>query len=135
MWNKFCASSWLNTEINILRCTVSKTSKYVLMFYLFFKIVILFIFRFFLLRPHTGKQLLAYPIMVCTPQFGKPCSKSLIWYYRSPLKVRYFRICYTLFIFMCTEKVLNDFLYDTDQGTVFDNGIMMNELLQRPFPL
>ena len=23
--NKFCASSWLNTEINILRCTVSKT--------------------------------------------------------------------------------------------------------------
>jgi len=35
-WNKtyfetkFCASSWLNTEINILRCTVSKTSKLVL---------------------------------------------------------------------------------------------------------
>ena len=32
-WNKhivkqFCASSWLNTEINILRCTVSKTSKF-----------------------------------------------------------------------------------------------------------
>jgi len=27
VWNKFCASSWLNTEINILRCTVSKTSK------------------------------------------------------------------------------------------------------------
>jgi len=27
LWNKFCASSWLNTEINILRCTVSKTSK------------------------------------------------------------------------------------------------------------
>jgi len=32
-WNKtycetnFCASIWLNTEINILRCTVSKTSK------------------------------------------------------------------------------------------------------------
>ena len=32
-WNKtycetnFCASTWLNTEINILRCTVSKTSK------------------------------------------------------------------------------------------------------------
>jgi len=32
-WNKlivkqkFCASSWLNTEINILRCTVSKTSQ------------------------------------------------------------------------------------------------------------
>ena len=32
-WNKtccktkFCASSWLNTEINVLRCTVSKTSK------------------------------------------------------------------------------------------------------------
>jgi len=32
-WNKlivkqkFCASSWLNTEINILTCTVSKTSK------------------------------------------------------------------------------------------------------------
>jgi len=24
---KFCASSWLNTEINILRCTVNKTSK------------------------------------------------------------------------------------------------------------
>jgi len=24
---KFCVSSWLNTEINILRCTVSKTSK------------------------------------------------------------------------------------------------------------
>ena len=24
---KFCTSSWLNTEINILRCTVSKTSK------------------------------------------------------------------------------------------------------------
>ena len=24
---KFCASSWLNTEINILRCTISKTSK------------------------------------------------------------------------------------------------------------
>ena len=24
---KICASSWLNTEINILRCTVSKTSK------------------------------------------------------------------------------------------------------------
>ena len=33
-WNKlivkqkFCASSWLITEINILRCTVSKTSKF-----------------------------------------------------------------------------------------------------------
>jgi len=27
LWNKFCASSWLNTEINILRCTVSITSK------------------------------------------------------------------------------------------------------------
>jgi len=33
-WNKlivkqkFCASSWLITEINILRCTVSRTSKY-----------------------------------------------------------------------------------------------------------
>ena len=33
VWNKlivkqnFCASSWLITEINILRCTVSKTSK------------------------------------------------------------------------------------------------------------
>ena len=33
-WNKlivkqkFCASSWLITEINILRCTVSKTAKY-----------------------------------------------------------------------------------------------------------
>jgi len=33
VWNKlivkqkFCVSSWLNTEINILRCTVSKTSK------------------------------------------------------------------------------------------------------------
>ena len=25
---KFCASSWLITKINILRCTVSKTSKY-----------------------------------------------------------------------------------------------------------
>ena len=25
---KFCASRWLNTEINILRCTVSKTSKF-----------------------------------------------------------------------------------------------------------
>ena len=36
-WNKliakqkFCASSWLITEINILRCTVSKTSKRFLM--------------------------------------------------------------------------------------------------------
>jgi len=34
VWNKlivkqkFCASSWLFTEINILRCTVSKTSKF-----------------------------------------------------------------------------------------------------------
>jgi hypothetical protein len=28
LWNKFCASSWLNTKINILRCTVNKTSKY-----------------------------------------------------------------------------------------------------------
>jgi len=27
LWNKFCASSWLNTAINILRCTVRKTSK------------------------------------------------------------------------------------------------------------
>ena len=27
LWNKFCASSWLNSEINVLRCTVSKTSK------------------------------------------------------------------------------------------------------------
>ena len=33
-WNKvivkqnFCTSSWLNTEINILRCTVGKTSKF-----------------------------------------------------------------------------------------------------------
>jgi len=28
LWNEFCASSWLNTEINVLRCsTVSKTSK------------------------------------------------------------------------------------------------------------
>jgi len=25
---EFCASSWLNTEIIILRCTVNKTSKY-----------------------------------------------------------------------------------------------------------
>jgi len=32
LWNKFCASSWLNTEINILRCTVSKTSKQYLCF-------------------------------------------------------------------------------------------------------
>ena len=37
-WNKlivkqkFCASSWLITEINILRCTVSKTSKSVTWF-------------------------------------------------------------------------------------------------------
>ena len=37
-WNKlivkqkFCASSWLITEINILRCTVSKTSKFVNLF-------------------------------------------------------------------------------------------------------
>ena len=36
-WNKlilkqkFCASSWLITEINILRCTVSKTSKHCIM--------------------------------------------------------------------------------------------------------
>jgi len=28
LWYKFCASSWLNTEINILRCTVNKTSKF-----------------------------------------------------------------------------------------------------------
>jgi len=34
-WNKlivkqkFCVSSWLITEINILRCTVSKTSKFI----------------------------------------------------------------------------------------------------------
>jgi len=28
LWKKICASSWLNTEINILRCTVSKTSKH-----------------------------------------------------------------------------------------------------------
>ena len=34
-WNKLivkqkiCASSWLITEINILRCTVSKTSKFI----------------------------------------------------------------------------------------------------------
>ena len=27
MKQKFCSSSWLITEINILRCTVSKTSK------------------------------------------------------------------------------------------------------------
>ena len=26
-YNKFCASSWIITKINILRCTVSKTSK------------------------------------------------------------------------------------------------------------
>ena len=26
--NKFCASSWLITKINIGRCTVSKTSKF-----------------------------------------------------------------------------------------------------------
>jgi len=32
LWNKFCASSWLNTEINILRFTVNKTSKYPLLF-------------------------------------------------------------------------------------------------------
>ena len=32
---KFCASSWLITEINILRCTVSKTSKNVLVFTVF----------------------------------------------------------------------------------------------------
>ena len=37
-WNKliakqkFCASSWLITEINILRCTVSKTSKFPVLF-------------------------------------------------------------------------------------------------------
>jgi len=36
-WNKFivkqkiCASSWLITEINILRCTVNKTSKFIIM--------------------------------------------------------------------------------------------------------
>jgi len=35
-WNKlivkqkFCASCWLNTEINILRCTIRKTSKFVI---------------------------------------------------------------------------------------------------------
>ena len=28
--HKFCASSWLITKINILRCTVSKTSKFVM---------------------------------------------------------------------------------------------------------
>jgi len=28
LWNKCCSSSWLNTEINILRCTVSKMSKF-----------------------------------------------------------------------------------------------------------
>jgi len=26
--HKFCASNWLNSEINILRCTVSNTSKH-----------------------------------------------------------------------------------------------------------
>ena len=39
VWNKlivkqkFCASSWLITEINILRCTVSKTSKFVIYYF------------------------------------------------------------------------------------------------------
>jgi len=28
LWNKFCGSSWLNIEINILRHTVSKSSKF-----------------------------------------------------------------------------------------------------------
>ena len=32
LWKKFCASSWLITEINILRCTASKTSKMPLYF-------------------------------------------------------------------------------------------------------
>jgi len=42
-WNKlivkqtFCASSWLITEINILRCTVSKTSKFFRRFSLTFQ--------------------------------------------------------------------------------------------------
>ena len=27
MWNKVCASSWLNSEINVLRCTVRKRKK------------------------------------------------------------------------------------------------------------
>jgi len=41
-WNKlivkqtFCASSWLITEINILICTVSKTSKYTRLFFVNF---------------------------------------------------------------------------------------------------
>ena len=29
VYSEFCVSGWLNTEINILRCTVSKTSKLV----------------------------------------------------------------------------------------------------------
>jgi len=32
LWHKCCASSWLNTDINILRCTVCKTSKQVVVF-------------------------------------------------------------------------------------------------------
>jgi len=36
LWNKFCASSWLKTEINILRCTVNKTSKHIVCSITFF---------------------------------------------------------------------------------------------------
>jgi len=32
MIHSLCASSWLNTKINILRCTVSKTSKFICIF-------------------------------------------------------------------------------------------------------
>jgi len=36
LWNKFYTSIWLNTEINKLRCTVSKTSKKLCLYFMQF---------------------------------------------------------------------------------------------------
>ena len=63
-WNKFivkqkyCASSWLITELNILRCTVSKTSKYIVVFLTTYPLISLisFVCSTFLCSYHCSKQ-------------------------------------------------------------------------------
>ena len=84
-WNKlivkqkFCASSWLITEINILRCTVSKTSKfykYVCAFYTtrtMFTQEVCNLWRLHLWRPTllTAKGHTCYCGLLLGPRVGK----------------------------------------------------------------
>ena len=60
LWNKFCASSWLNTEINIPRCTVSKTSKneakVLFVQYLFITMILVLLISKIIFRANFFKQ-------------------------------------------------------------------------------